>query len=304
MDIPSKIERQNVMALIYQETPYLNPVLRRIAEYILEHPSQSKTFTIKQLASASRVAESSVSRFVKSIGLKSYQDLKIAIAEALTVNDISEGDFPAPERFVFEDIARTDSDQAIIEKVVHRNIQTLIDTKQRLNLTEIDKAVKAIENASTLIYCCMGSSGIPAEEAVMRFTRAGKKCLLFRDQSIQLMTAAIVNRDDVVIGISNSGRSTPVVECLNLAQSKGATTIGITSFEDSPLVKYSDIALFTSIKSSPIGPGLYRESMTAKIAQILVIDILYASFAARHFDQTLKFLEETYSAAIKDTRKT
>jgi DNA-binding MurR/RpiR family transcriptional regulator len=304
MESLPKIERQNIMALIYQETPYLNPVLRRIAEYILEHPHQSKTLTIKQLANACSVAESSVSRFVNSIGLKSYQDLKIAIAEALTVNDISEAEFPAPERFVYEDITRTDSDQTIIEKVVHRNIQTLIDTKQRLNLTEINKAINAIENASILIYCCMGSSGIPAEEAVMRFTRAGKKCLLFRDQSIQLMTAAIVNRDDVVIGISNSGRSTPVVECLSLAQSRGAKTIGITSFEDSPLVKYSDISLFTSIKSSPMGPGLYRESMTAKIAQILVIDILYAGYAARHFDQTLRFLEETYSAAIKDTRKT
>ncbi len=43
--------------------------------------------------------------------------------------------------------------------------------------------------------------------------------------------------------------------------------------------------------------------MTSKMAQILVIDILYAIFASRHYDQTLQHLEETYLAAIRDTRK-
>jgi len=248
------------------------------------------------------VAESSVSRFVKTIGMESYQDLKIGIAEALSAAENLNGESLVEEKFVFESITRTDSEGAIIDKVIHRNMQTMLDTKRRLNPVEIGKAVGAIEKANVLMYCCMGSSGIAAEEGVMRFTRAGKKCLLFRDQSIQLMTASIVGPDDVVFGLSNSGRSTPVVECLQLAQSRGATTIGITSFEDSPLVKFADITLFTSTKSSPLGPGLYRESMTSKMAQILVIDILYASFAARNFDQSLRYLEETYRAAIKDTR--
>ena len=82
----------------------------------------------------------------------------------------------------------------IVDKVVHRNIQTLTDTKQRLNMTELDKAVLAIDQAQVIVFSCMGSSAVAGEEGVMRFTRAGKKCLLFRDQSIQLMTTAIVER--------------------------------------------------------------------------------------------------------------
>ena len=137
----------------------------------------------------------------------------------------------------------------------------------------------------------------------MRFTRAGKKCLLFRDQSIQLMTTAIVDERDVVIGISNSGRSTPVIECLKLAQTKGAKTICITSFDDSPLVKYADIALFTPTKSPPPGLDLYGEATTSVSAQILVLDVLYAGYAVRNIDKTLEFLEDTYAAGIRDSRK-
>ncbi len=64
-------------------SPFLNPALGRIAEFILEHPEPCRTMTIKQLAIACDVAESIVSRFVKEMNLNSYQDLKMSIAEAL-----------------------------------------------------------------------------------------------------------------------------------------------------------------------------------------------------------------------------
>jgi RpiR family carbohydrate utilization transcriptional regulator len=296
-----RAERQDVIERIYRKAPYLTRALRRIAEVILEHPDQCKTMSIKDLATASHVAESTVTRFVREIGLKSYQELKMAIVEVLTLNEASS--LPAQETYVYEDISRTDSVETIVDKVVYRHTQTLTETKRRLNLLELHKAVDAIEKAQTIIFCCMGSSGIAAEEGVMRFTRAGKKCLLFKDQSIQLMTSAIVSPHDVVIGISNSGYSIAVIESLKLAQSKGAQTMVITSFEDSPLVKYADIALFTPTKSPPHGPGLYWEATTSKSAQTLVIDLLCACYAVRNFDETLRFLEETF-LAVRSTRCT
>jgi DNA-binding MurR/RpiR family transcriptional regulator len=295
-------ERQNVIAEIYQQASYLNPALKRVAEYILENPHKAKTSTIKGMAKACEVAESTVTRFVKTIGLRNFQELKIAIAEALMAHEVNAMDAQVGEQFIYEGITRDDDEQAIIEKVTSRSIQSLVDTKLRLNISELIRGVDIIQRGNVLMFCCMGSSGIAAEEGVMRFTRVGKKCVLFKDQSIQLMTASIINQNDVIIGISNSGRSNPVVESLKLAQTRGAKTICITSFEDSPIVNYTDVGLFTSIKSSPMGPGLYRESMTAKSAQILVVDILYAMYAARNFEHSLSSLEQTYSAAIKDSR--
>lgn len=293
---------QNILERISREQPYLNPALRRIANYILEHPLQSKSISIQELAGICGVAVSSVTRFVRVLELKNYQELKIAIAETLSAKSTFEPESILEERYVFEGITRSDSELTIVEKVTNKNIQTLINTKQRINFKQVALAVEAIDRANVLIFCCMGSSGLAAEEAVMRFTRAGKKCLLFRDQSIQLMTAAVVSQEDVIFGLSNSGRSAQVIDCLKLAQKRGARTIAVTSYEDSPLANYADIALFTSIKPSSREYGLFRESMTSKMAQILVIDILYAIFASRHYDKSLQHLEETYQAAIKSTR--
>lgn len=289
-----------ILDRIYRQAPYLHPGLRRVAEYVLEHPAQIRSMTLKQLATACGVAESSVTRFMKEMGVASYQDLKIVIAEALSANDKTEAG--SDERYVYENILPSDSNQTIAEKVASRTRQTLADTLQRLNMGELDRAVDVLDQAGAIVFACMGSSGVAGEGGVMRFTRVGKKCLLFRDQSIQLMTSAIVEARDVVIGISNSGRSTPVIECLKLAQGRGAKTVAITSFADSPLVKVADITLLTPTQSPPPGLDLYGEATTSVSAQLLVLDVLYASYAARHFDQVFTFLEETYAAAIRDSR--
>lgn len=295
------VERTDIIDRIHKQVAYLNPALRRIGEYILEHPDEAKTMTIKQLAGACAVAEATVIRFVREIGLQGYQELKIGIAEALILNGNSG---PSPEEaHVYEDIARTDAPETIIDKIVYRNMQALADTKQRLSVTELNRAVEAIEGANLLVFCCMGASSLAAEEGALRFTRAGKKCLLYRDQSMQLMSAAIVGAGDVVIGISNSGHSKLVVDSLKLARANGAQTIAITSFEDSPLVKHADVTLFTPTKTQTLGPGLHWEATSSKSAQILIVDILYACYAAKHFDETITYLQET-SEAIRDTRET
>jgi RpiR family transcriptional regulator, carbohydrate utilization regulator len=299
LDMPRYNEPRDIITQIYKTISYFNPALRRIADYILDNPEQCKTMTIKDLAESCEVAESTVTRFVKEIGLQNFQALKIGIAEALTRT--SSAADTSEERHVYEDISQGDSIRDIMEKVLYRNIQTLTDTFNRLNLEAVEQAVAAIAEADSLILCSMGSSNVAAEEASVRFTRAGKKCLYFKDASMQLMTAAIITPRDVMIGISNSGRTTQVVSALKSAQISGARTIGITSFEDSPMVRYSDILLFTPTKLGPYETGLNWEVTTSKTAQILAIDVLYACFAVRTFDKTLKNLENTYQAA-KDTR--
>lgn len=280
--------------------PYLNPALKRIADYILKNTFTVKTMTIKDLALECKVAESTVTRFVREMGYSSYQELKITLAETTSNNEIQS--ITGDENYVYEDILRSDTTEVILDKILFRNIQTLNETVKRIDLAKLEKAGSMISKANVIAFACIGSSSVAAEEAIMRFTRAGKKCLLFRDASIQSMISSIIKAPDVMIAISNSGRTDSVVQALNLAKANGASTIAITSFEDSPIAKNADICLFTSTKTEALGSGLYWESTTSKSAQILIIDALYACFAARNYEETLKNLEDTYKA-IRNTRQ-
>jgi DNA-binding MurR/RpiR family transcriptional regulator len=286
----------NVLHYIQQKLSYLNPALARVGQYILDHPESCKTITIKELAVDCGVAESSVTRFVREIDFDSYQDLKISIAESLT----QPNDQQNPP-YIYEDITKDDSVEDIVEKVYYRNVQMLSSTKQMLNPDELCRAVDMIERAETVIFSCKGSSAIAAEEGVMRFARAGKKCLFFRDESLQLITASAASINDAVIGISNSGRSVSVVNSIELASGRGVPTIGITAFENSPLAKNADVVLYTPTKQSDSDDGLCWEVTSSKSAQILTIDVMYACYAVRRYELTRAFMENSYKA-IRHTR--
>ena len=163
-------------------------------------------------------------------------------------------------------------------------------------------AAKALYHADTIAFSCFGSSVIAAEEAVMRFTRAGKKCTFFRDTNSQLMTSAILTKKDVIIGISNSGNTVAVANALKTAGDNGATTIGITAFSDSLLTKSSEITLFSSnstIKNNNKVDAF--ENTASKISQLLVIDVLYSLFAAQNQSKVKKHLAKTYES-VSHTR--
>jgi DNA-binding MurR/RpiR family transcriptional regulator len=287
----------NLLHTISSKLPYLAPAIRQIAEVVLRDPEKMQTMSITQLAAAAGVADSTVSRFVREIGLESYPALRIGVAEATFVNRANAR--PQDQQFVYEGISRNDPTEAIIGKVERSSLEAVRQTAFQLNPEAVEAAVQLIEKANLIAFFAMGSSSIAAEDGVMRFTRAGKKCLLFRDQSIQVMLATILDETDVLIGISDSGQTTAVVNAMELARAHGAGTIGITSAIDSPLVGHSNVTLFTS---NVPGGGLYGESVTSKWGQLLVIDTLYASYASRHFDETLAHLEETYTAGILHSR--
>jgi len=293
------VEELNVLEQIGRKLPYLNPALRQVGEFIVEHPVVAKTMTITQLAAECDVAESTVSRFVRELGLERYAALRLGIAEALAR---ARPDVPEPERqYIYEGVTRNDSSTAIIDKIARRSHQVLRRTASGLNAAAIEQAVGLIDAAGLVVLCCMGASSIAAEDATMRFTRAGKKCLFFHDQSLQVMTATIATANDVVVGISDSGESLPVVEALQRARANGVSTIAITSAVRSAITRQATVTLYTSGLVSP-DTGIYGEAMTSKWGQILVMDILYAAYAVRHFDETLKHLEDTYVTAIRTSR--
>jgi DNA-binding MurR/RpiR family transcriptional regulator len=279
--------------------PYLAPSLRQVGETILRDPTIIPSMTIGELAAQAGVAESTVSRFAREVGVKSYKTLVREVAEA---NFETRGANPADgeREIVYGGVGQSDDLATIVRKVAHSSIEAMSLTNDSLDVRALARAVSYVESASAILFACMGSSAIAAEEGVMRFTRAGRKCFLFRDQSLQVMLATIADDGDVLIAISDSGETSAVVQAVELARRRGAKTIGITSQEGSTLARAVDVALFSSNAAS--GGELYGESVTSKWGQLLTIDILYAAYAAAHYQTTVSSLKSTYDSGIAQSR--
>lgn len=287
-----------VLHRIAAKLPYMPAALRQVGELILRDPETARLMSITTLAKTADVAESTVSRFARELDFGSYRELRLGITEAAYASRVANH---APEaEYVYNGLAKDDPVDDIVRKITINSSQSLQQTAQRLDPGALEAAIRMIDDANLITFACMGSSSIAAEEGVMRFIRAGKRCALYRDQSLQAMLATIVGAGDLVIALSDSGRSATIVEVIRQARAHGAKTLAITSDPDSPAAKSAEAVLFTS--ATPSGGALYGESVAAKWGQLLVIDVLYAAFAARRFDDTLAHLQETYAAGIKQSR--
>ncbi|MEE2577607.1 SIS domain-containing protein, partial [Pseudomonas aeruginosa] len=78
-----------------------------------------------------------------------------------------------------------------------------------------------------------------------------------------------------------------VLDAVKTAKSLGAGTIGITSYQKSPLTQISDVVLYTSTRET----AFRTEAMSARLAQLSVIDTLYFATARLRQEKTLANLQ-------------
>ena len=88
----------------------------------MNNPQKVKLLRIKDLSSNCGVAEATVTRFVKTIGLGSFQELKINIAEITKERKVE-------EELVYDDVTRGDFIKSLINKIVTINIKALNNIK-------------------------------------------------------------------------------------------------------------------------------------------------------------------------------
>ncbi len=82
------------------------------------------------------------------------------------------------------------------------------------------------------------------------------------------------------------------MDCLRNARENGAVTIGLTTYGKSPMLKQCDYILMTSTKETMFK----SESVTARIAQLSVIDSLVAILSFMDYDKAYQAIQRTRNA--------
>lgn len=254
---------------------------KRIADWILDNSSEIIGLSISELADRCGSGEATIVRFARRLGLSGYQDLKISIAQ----------DLSSAKPTVNQTISEDDTSFEVFSKISHDITKSLELTKTVLDRKSMENAAQAIINAGRIIVFGLGNSSSIAIDMQHKLLRAGLDCVAFCDNHMQAIAACHLKKGDVAVGISHSGSSKDVVESLKLAKDSGATTICITNFGKSPILKQSDIALFTA--SDETKHNIF--GMSSRIAQLAIIDALYL-FVVINKDKEAKI-------AIKNTEK-
>ena len=108
-----------------------------------------------------------------------------------------------------------------------------------------------------------------AEDAKLRLFRLGIPVAAYSDGHQQRMSAATLGPGDAAFAISNSGRSKPVIEAIEIARSFGATTIALTR-PGTPLAAAADIVIAVTV---PEVEDILRPT-PSRYAHLAIIDTI------------------------------
>jgi RpiR family transcriptional regulator, carbohydrate utilization regulator len=256
---------------------------QRVADFILSHPEELIHLTVTELAEQTQTSESTVVRLCQKIGYKGYQEFKIMLAR----------DLVGPTETIYEQIAPGDALPTLKAKVFQANAQALADTIAVLADAELARAVEAIARCRKLEIYGIGGSAPLALDAYHKFMKLGVCAVWLDDSDLMAMSSALLERDDVALGISHTGASRDVCDAMENAKAAGATTICITHRATSPITKAADIKLYTAAKETAFG----SDAMSSRIAQLSIIDTLYAGVALTDYERALTRIQKTREAS-------
>ena len=94
----------------------LTPVEKKLADFVLQYPSETVKLSAASLAREGGTATSAVIRFCKSLGFTGFSDFKLRLAVALS------GQTPAS---YMSGAAREDSSSLVLDKIFAANIKAL-----------------------------------------------------------------------------------------------------------------------------------------------------------------------------------
>jgi RpiR family carbohydrate utilization transcriptional regulator len=261
----------NIFLAITNARNALRKSERKVADYVLAHPAEVIHMRIVDLAQEARVSEPTVVRFCRAIDCNGFQIFKLELAQYLANN-------PRVEQF---SLSEQDSARDYTFKVFDALLDTLKRVRETIDTAAIERAVNALATARRVEFYGFGASGAVGIDAQHKFFRLQISSAAYSDPHIQAMSALSLSADDVVVAISQSGRTSALLDAMALAQQAGARVIGLAP-GNTPVAQQCDIAIHIDIEED----SEHYTPLPSRLAYMAVIDIL-AVGVARTKGQTI-----------------
>ena len=266
----------------------------KIAAVLIDDPRAPLTLSITALAKRAGTSAATVTRFSRLVGYASFSELRVGVAE-----DVGRGSSDAAWS---ADISRSfgpdDPPEEICTALFNTHLRSLQTTANLIDLPTALRVAEIVVRSRHLDIYGVGGSALTALEAKARLYRIGVGVQAWSEIHDGLTSAAILDRECVAIGISNTGHTEETIQMLTVAKAAGAHTVAITANPDSPLAKLAHDSL---IAASPNG-YLQPADLSARHSQLFVVDLLYLLIAQLAYDRTARLLAAS-AAAVAPRRR-
>lgn len=275
---------RDVLAVISDEDAHFSKGQRQIAKYIVENYDKAAFMTAGKLGVTVGVSESTVVRFAAELGYDGYPGMRKALQEMIRNRLTSVQRIEVAKELI--------DDSNVLKAVLLADIEKLQTTVEDIDQKSFDSAVDAILRADHVFVLGIRSSAALASFMGFYLNLLRDNVHLLQGTSISEVYEQIfrIGPNDVLIAMSYPRYSSRTVKVMRFAKESGATTIGLTDSESSPLAGISDIILFA--RSDMVS---FLDSLVAPLSLINALIVSIGIHKKDDLSNTFRRLETVWS---------
>ncbi|NLC73908.1 MAG: MurR/RpiR family transcriptional regulator [Clostridiales bacterium] len=256
---------------------------KTIAEFFLKN-TEVMDFSSKNISKMLFVSNASLSRFAQCCGYKGYREFVFAYSDDLKQ----------------ENHGNLNGEFSVFTQKVHKDyLDLLTDSFNGIDEAQMSHIAELLNSSrKTFVFGC-GSSGFVAKEFQLRFMRIGMDVTAVTDSEMMKMSASLAEESTLVIAISLSGTTSLILDCIRMADAKGAKIVFITSNRHPENAELCDELLNVAYINN-LDKGII---ISPQISILIVVDILYSYYFSNNTDAKSLQYNETLHAIESNKKK-
>lgn len=250
------MNEKTVLEVIKENYSKIYTAERKVASYVLAHPTEVIDINVAELAHKSDVSDATVIRMCHHLGYKGYYQFRLSLAKDAGRNTSA------------DEVVQIQ--QNSIQLIFNNYAQKMLEIGEGIDENALHNSIELIKKAGEVFIIGVGNTMPLVLYMGFRLGRLGIRCVYDVGPEYFLNHINLATKQDIVIAISHSGSSIQVIQGIELAKKKGMKIIAITSSEQSPVYQMSDYSLLSAGASESF--NCYKSY--AHLREMAIIDAL------------------------------
>ena len=275
--------KDDILSILEEKEPTFSKGQRRIAGYITESYDKAAFMTASRLGKMVGVSESTVVRFAVELGFDGYPEMQKAMQE-MVMNRLT-----SVQRI---EVANDRiGNQDVLAKVLQADADKIRQTAETVSREHFQTAVEVILKARRIYLLGVRSAAPLANFAgyYLNYMFSDVRVLTVSGAGEMFENLVNITPEDVVIAFSFPRYSSATLKAAQYCRGIGATVIGITNSNLSPLAQNSDYVLIA--KSDMVS---LVDSLVAPLSVVNALLVALASAREKEVQKSLGTLERVW----------
>lgn len=237
-----------------------------VAQEVLKDPEGTLSISVAALAVRAGVSQPTVLRLCRTAGCDGFPEFKMKLAQSLVSG------LP----FVGATVSPDDTPAQYTAKILDGAMAALGEARGRLDMAAIGEAVVALAGAHQILVFGVGGSAATAMDAAHKLARFPIPCRVLTDPIAALMAVEAARWQDVLLVVSNTGRTKVINEVNGAARKARLRTVAITA-PGSPLAGEASVAILVE----PAENVEIFTPMASRLVHLAIVDALATGVALK-----------------------